>query len=132
MSNAPTAAPVRVVVADDDERLRDMLVGLLDDLGFDVIGSVPDGPSVLESCRRAVPDVVLLDNRMPGLSGSDTAARLREEHPQLPVVMLSAYDDPGLQAAARQAGAVAYLVKGCSASEIADTLDAAAGAARGA
>lgn len=120
---------IRVVVADDDDRLRDMLVGLLEDLGYDVTGSFPDGAAAIAFCASTPPDVVLLDHRMPQLSGAETAARLRAEHADLPVVMLSAYDDPGLQTAARQAGACAYLVKGCTAREITETLSAAVSAA---
>jgi len=127
MTAARSVRPVRLVVADDDERLRDMLVGLLDDLGYEVVGSYPDGLRAIEHCRVSRPDVVLLDHRMPGLSGAETAQRLHELDASLPVLILSAYDDAGLQNAARQSGVVDYLVKGCTAAEITAAIDLAAG-----
>ena len=118
---------IRVVVADDDARLLEMLSGLLDDLGYEVTAAVPDGQAAVDSCLQDRPDLALLDQRMPVMSGIEAAKQLHRLVPTLPVVILSAYDDAGLQQAARDAGAVTYLVKGCTASEIADVIDRAAG-----
>ncbi len=60
---------------------------------------------------------------MPGLTGADVAARLHEVLPELPVIMLTAYDGPGLQRAAQHSGVAAYLVKGCSAGEISAAIE---------
>lgn len=118
---------LRVVVADDDARLLEMLSGLLDDLGYEVTAAVPDGRAAVDRCLRDRPDVVLLDQRMPVMSGIEAAEQLHRYAPGLPVVILSAYDDAGLQDAARDAGAVSYLVKGCTASEISEAIDRAVG-----
>ncbi len=115
----------RLLVADDDERLLTMLAGLLEDLGYDVAATAPDGRSAVDRCLSDPPDVAILDQRMPGLSGIDAAKELKQRLPQLPIVILSAYDDPGLQEAALQAGVATYLVKGCSAAEIAAVIDRA-------
>lgn len=113
-----TTETIRVVLADDDTTVREMLVGLLEDLGYAVIAAAADARSAIEHCLSEPPDVVLLDHRMPLLSGSDAAAELHQRVPGLPVIILSAYDDPGLQSAASQAGVFRYLVKGCTAAEI--------------
>lgn len=118
---------LRVVVADDDERLLEMLSGLLDDLGYEVTAALPDGRAAVEHCLRDRPDLALLDQRMPVMSGIEAARQLNRLAPGLPVLILSAYDDAGLQEAARGAGAVTYLVKGCTASEISTAIDRAAG-----
>jgi CheY-like chemotaxis protein len=119
--------PTTVIVADDDERVREMLVGLLDDLGYRVAAAFPEAPAAIAACVDDPPDVVLLDYRMPGMSGTEATTRLRELVPALPVVLLSAYDDAGVQEAARAAGASAFLVKGCTAQEISDAIDEAVG-----
>lgn len=118
---------LRIVVADDDARLLEMLSGLLDDLGYEVTAAVHNGRAAVDRCLRDRPDVVLLDQRMPVMSGIEAAEQLHRRFPDLPVVILSAYDDAGLQDAARDAGAVSYLVKGCTASEISEAINRAVG-----
>ena len=79
---------------------------------------------------RERPDVVLMDLRMPEMSGIEAAAVLQESMPGLPVILLSAYDDPGLQERAAAAGVNTYLIKGCSAQSLnTAVLHAASGAA---
>ena len=65
--------------------------------------------------EQTMPDVVLMDVKMPGMSGTEAAGVLRRQHPGLPVVLLSAYADEGIVKAAREADVAAYLVKGCTA-----------------
>ncbi len=110
----------RVLIADDDAALRNVLAGLLEDLGWSVVGSVGDASTAVSESRRLDPDAVILDHRMPGLSGSSAVPLI-----DAPVILLSAYDDPSIQEAAVASGAVAYLVKGCSAGEIDAALTAA-------
>jgi two-component system response regulator YesN len=64
------------------------------------------------------PDVVLADLRMPRMTGLEVATALRVSSPDVPVIILSAYDDVGLQLAAERIPVAAYLVKGCSSREI--------------
>ena len=68
------------------------------------------------------PDVVLMDIKMEGMSGTEAAGVLRRQHPGLPVVLLSAYADEGIVKAAREAHVAAYLVKGCTAGELLSTV----------
>jgi DNA-binding NarL/FixJ family response regulator len=108
----------RIAVVEDDVELRDMLVGLLEDLDHEVVVARGDAIDLVGVCRTAGPDVVILDQRLPHVSGLDAAARLKAEFPDLPVIMLSAYDDRSLQEAAVAIGVSSYLVKGCTASEL--------------
>lgn len=119
---------IRIVLADDDDLVREMLSGLLDDLGYEVVSSSADGRTAIEQCLADRPDVVLLDHRMPTMSGAEAALELRDRLPELPVIILSAYDDAGLQQAARRSGVFRYLVKGCTAAEISDAISAAVAA----
>jgi DNA-binding NarL/FixJ family response regulator len=116
---------VRIVVADDDEGLRGILVGLLDDLGYQVEGAFGDAGAAIARCVSDTPDLVVFDQRMPGMSGLEAARTLQGLLPELPVILLSAYDDAGLQSAATAAGVSAYLVKGCSAADIVAAVDRA-------
>lgn len=121
MTDEGGAAP-RVLVVDDDDGIRQALCDLLREEGVDVVGAGADGTQAVEMAGELKPDVVLMDLRMPGLSGSEATAKIRAEQPNLQVIILSAYDDPALNKSAEEAGAYAYLVKGCSASLVRDVL----------
>ena len=112
----------RVIVVDDDDGIRQALRDLLTEEGVEVLGEASDGQGAIEMARDLKPDVVLMDLRMPGLSGSEATSLIRAEHPHIQVIILSAYDDPALNKSAEEAGAYAYLVKGCSASLVRDVL----------
>jgi len=73
---------------------------------------------------------VLMDVRMKPMSGTEAAGILRTQRPGLPVVLLSAYGDDSIVKAAREVEVVAYLVKGCSASELLETVSTAVSEAR--
>jgi len=118
-----TASPKpRVLVVDDDEGIREALRDLLREEGFEVAGEAGDGEEAVRAAKRLEPDVVLMDLRMPGLGGAEATAMIRKALPATQVVILSAYDDPALNRSADEAGAYAYLVKGCSASLVRDVL----------
>jgi YesN/AraC family two-component response regulator len=117
---------VRVLLADDEPVILDALRQLLEDFGYDVVGTARDGAEALNMAITTKPDVVIADLRMPELTGLELASRLRELLPRLPVIILSAYGDVGLQLAAEKVPVAAYLVKGCSSREIDGALRAAA------
>lgn len=106
------AADVRVVVVDDQDLVRDGLVSLLSQQeGIEVVGDAADGEHAVEVVTRVVPDVVLMDARMPVLDGVAATARLRDAVPTCRVVILTTFDDTDLVADALDAGAVGYLLK---------------------
>jgi DNA-binding NarL/FixJ family response regulator len=102
----------RVLVADDH---RLMLVAirraLAEATDFEIVGEVSVGSHVLPAARETKPDVVLLDLRMPELDGLACLKRLRKHDPSIAVVILSSYSDTAQIEAAREAGALGYVVK---------------------
>lgn len=113
---------LRVVVADDDEAVRNVLAHVLAEEGFDVVGLAADGAEAVELAESLTPDAVVLDVRMPLLGGIEAARRISPLGPAMRVVMLSAYDDPALQRDAADAGASCFLVKGCPLSELVEAV----------
>ena len=86
--------PLRVVVADDSVLLREGLLRLFDEAGFDTVGAFGDADTLMESLPELMPDVVVLDVRMPPTfrdEGVRAALRIRGEHPDVSVLLLSQY-----------------------------------------
>jgi serine/threonine-protein kinase PknK len=110
-----TASATRVVLADDDVLLREGLASLLERSGFDVVAQAGDGVTAIQSCREQVPDLLLIDIRMPPThttEGLEAAHAIRDEYPDMGVVVLSSYVEVehamGLLASGRRSG---YLLK---------------------
>lgn len=113
-------ARVRVLVADDQDIVRDGLVtvlGLIEEI--EVVGAARDGAEALALAAARRPDVVLMDLRMPVLDGAAATARLRQELPEVAVLVLTTFDDDESIAAALSAGARGYLTKDASRTDIA-------------
>ena len=103
---------LRVVVADDHPLFRQGIVRALRlSERFKVVAQTGDGTSALALIRSHVPDIAVLDVRMPGMDGIDVIAALARHGPPVPVVLLSAFDDDALIAAGLEAGAAAFLAK---------------------
>jgi two-component system, NarL family, response regulator DegU len=117
---------VRVLLADDHTVLREGLRRSLEAAGLKVVGEVGDGVEVLRAAERLLPDVILMDVSLPGQDGIEAAIQLRESLPEIRVVMLTMYADSRTLRDASRAGAVGYLVKDCTTSEIVDAVRAAA------
>ena len=110
---------IRVLVADDQKVVRDglsLLVGMLP--GIEVIGTAVDGEDAIRQARRDVPDVVLMDLRMPNCDGVEATRRIVRDQPSVRVVALTAYSDDERVFGALRAGARGYLTKDASAGEI--------------
>jgi DNA-binding NarL/FixJ family response regulator len=113
-------AAIRVLIADDQRVVRDglrTLLGLID--GIDVVGVAEDGEAAVALAHQAEPDVVLMDLRMPGGDGVEATRRLREELPDVRVLVLTTYADDDVLFPALRAGASGYLTKDAGADEIA-------------
>ena len=121
MSTSGEGKP-RVLIVDDDEGIRQALRDLLTEEGIEVVGEASDGQQAITVAAELKPDVLLMDLRMPVLGGSEATAAIRADRAETQVIILSAYDDPALSDGATEAGAFAYLIKGCSASLVRDTL----------
>ena len=110
---------IRVLVADDQKVVRDGLCALLGMIpGIEVIGAAVDGADAVRQARRQVPDVVLMDLRMPNCDGVAATRRIVRDQPSVRVVVLTAYSDDERVFGALRAGARGYLTKDASAEEI--------------
>jgi DNA-binding NarL/FixJ family response regulator len=128
MNPTPAAAPLRIIVADDQASVREGLVLLLDALpDIDVVASAADGQQALDLVARHEPDAVLLDLHMPVLDGIEATRRLAAEYPKVAVVVLTTYVDDTSVLEALRAGARSYLTKDADRTDIARALHAAAG-----
>jgi DNA-binding NarL/FixJ family response regulator len=118
----------RVLVVDDQTVVRDGLVLLLGLLpGLEVVGSAGDGDDAVRLVHEHLPDVVLMDLRMPRVDGVEATRRIKAAHPAVQIVVLTTYSDDESVFAALQAGARGYLTKDASAEEIARAIDAVRG-----
>lgn len=103
---------IRVVVADDNDDLREMLRILLDIEGIDVVGEAANGSDAIDLARELAPDVVLVDHHMTGMNGVEAAARLRSLDPDLRIILFTGTDDSSLDAQeAHEAGASVVVSK---------------------
>jgi DNA-binding NarL/FixJ family response regulator len=107
---------VRVAIADDSALFRSGLAALLHASGIEVVIEAADGPGLLEQVTRVLPDVAILDIRMPPTNtdeGLTTAEQLKESHPGVGVLLLSAYTETSLAARLLEidSGGIGYLLK---------------------
>jgi len=102
---------MRVLLIDDHALVRDGIAALLRSRGVEVVASVSSGAEGIKCAAALAPDIVLLDVRMPGMSGIETLANLRERGVATPVVMLTMSTEDADLGAALRAGAQGYLLK---------------------
>jgi response regulator NasT len=109
--SAEQVGPVRrVVIAEDEALIRLDLAEMLAEEGYDVVGEAGDGETAVALAEQHRPDLVVLDVKMPRLDGIAAAQRIAEQR-IAPVVILTAFSQRELVERARDAGAMAYLVK---------------------
>ena len=112
-------ASLRVLLVDDHALVRAGIRSLLRDIeGIEVVGEAADGAEALAIAVRERPDAVLLDIAMKGMSGLETAARFRELHPGVKVLILSMHASEEYVLQALRAGVVAYLIKDSATAEL--------------
>jgi len=109
-SSASSASTRRVVIAEDESLIRMDLAEMLAEEGYDVVAAVDDGEQAVARTEELRPDLVILDVKMPRLDGIAAAQRIASQR-IAPVVMLTAFSQRDLVESARDAGAMAYLVK---------------------
>lgn len=122
---APADPRIRVLVADDQPLIRRGMAMLLDAASdIQVVGQAADGMEVVELARRLLPDVVLMDLRMPRQSGVLATREITAALPRTRVMVLTTFDRDDLVFDAVRAGAQAYLLKDASEEEVLDTVRA--------
>jgi AmiR/NasT family two-component response regulator len=107
---AESPSPTRVVVAEDEAIIRLDLKELLQEEGYEVVGETGRGDEAVELVQRLRPDLVILDIKMPGLDGLSAARQIAGDR-LAAVLMVTAFSQRELVEQARDAGALAYLVK---------------------
>lgn len=111
--------PVRVAIVEDDAGLRESLVIILSTSeDFRCVGVFASGEEALTGIPPLRPEVVLMDIKLPGISGIECVARLKRRLPELSVVMLTVFEDSDKLFSALKAGADGYLVKSTPAEEL--------------
>jgi len=117
-------APLRVLVAEDEALIRMDLREMLEEEGYDVCGEAGDGATAVRLARELRPALVMLDVKMPVLDGISAAEQIVSER-IAPVVILTAFSQRDLVERARQAGAMAYLVKPFQKKDLLPTIEMA-------
>lgn len=102
---------LRILIADDEPITRMDLRELLEQAGYRVVGEASDGFDTIELCRSLLPDLVLMDVKMPLLDGLSAARCIHDEHLTDAIVLLTAYSDPEFVENARICGVSIYMVK---------------------
>jgi response regulator NasT len=121
---SPGSAPRRVVIAEDEVLIRMDLAEMLSEEGYDVVGQAGDGAKAIELAETLLPDLVILDVKMPVLDGIAAAERIATQR-IAPVVILTAFSQRDLVERARDAGAMAYLVKPFNKSDLVPAIEMA-------
>ncbi len=118
-------ANVRVIIADDHKIVREGVRAILERAGFEVVAEAASGREVVEQVNTHHPDVVLLDIRMPDGDGLQALETIKASHPDVRVIMLTTYANPGYLARAVTAGAAGYLTKEADPDQIVRAIRAA-------
>ncbi len=120
----PSNSSPRVVIAEDEAIIRLDLKELLEEEGYDVVGETGRGDEAIDLVRELVPDLVILDVKMPGLDGLSAARQITSER-LAAVLILTAFSQRDLVEQARDAGALAYLVKPFQKSDLMPAIEVA-------
>ncbi len=115
--------PIRVLLVDDHPIVRQGVRSVLaNHPDIEVVGEADGAATLFSSLDSAKPNVILLDIRMPGPSGIEITQRLKREHPEIKIIVLSTYDDDEFLLGALRAGAEGYLLKSASAQVLASAI----------
>jgi DNA-binding NarL/FixJ family response regulator len=103
---------IRLLIIDDHEMVREGLKAMLTaEPDFEIVGDVANAEQAFESIERLRPDVILLDVRLPGLSGIDVCRTVTERYPETAVIILTTFSDESLVTQSIHAGARGFIVK---------------------
>ena len=114
---------IKILIADDQELIRQSLLIILDNIpDFHVTDTAADGQEVIRCVKRERPDVILMDIRMPKMDGVICTQILKEQYPDVKLIILTTFDDDKYVFDALKYGASGYLLKGISMKELSDAI----------
>lgn len=114
---------IKLLIADDQQLIRDSLKIVLDtNATINVIGAVSNGVEVIRAVREKKPDVILMDIRMPEMDGVQCTQIIKENYPEIKIIILTTFDDDEYIFSALKYGASGYLLKGISMEELVDAI----------
>jgi DNA-binding NarL/FixJ family response regulator len=117
--------PIRIMVVEDHHVVRQGLVALLNTVsGLKIVAEAGNGKEAIELYAKHLPDITLMDLRMPELGGVEAIGTIRKQHPNARIVVLTTYDGDEDIYRALQAGARGYLLKGMTTQELVDAIRA--------
>lgn len=120
---AQATRPIRIVIAEDHAFVSESTRRLLSmEPDMEVVGEAADGAEAVELVERLSPSIVLMDIAMPNVDGIEATRRIREMRPELPVLILTAYDDDQYVFALIEAGAAGYLMKDIRGDQLVDSI----------
>jgi DNA-binding NarL/FixJ family response regulator len=117
---------IRLLIADDHEVVRSGLRSMFEGTTIKIVAEVATGQAAVKRALEEAVDVVLMDVRMPDGDGLTSLGRIKLDKPDLPILMLSTFDNPAYIARAVALGAAGYLLKGCTRSELIKAIETAA------
>ncbi len=111
--------PTRIILADDHSIMRAGLAKILkDEEDIEVIAQTEDGQETVEKVRELLPDIVIMDIRMPNLNGIEATRQIVKDHPKVKIIALSMHSGKKFVVEMLKAGACGYLLKDCAADEL--------------
>lgn len=114
---------IKVLIADDQELIRQSLeIVLSTKEGIEVTGTAKDGREVIRCIRKEKPDVILMDVRMPEMDGVQCTEIIKENYPQIKIIILTTFDDDEFVFSALKHGASGYLLKGISMDDLEEAI----------
>jgi len=117
---------IRIFLAEDHAVVREGLAELIGrEADLEVIGEAGDGEEVVRMVKQLHPDIVLMDISMPGRNGVEATRQIKEDAPQIKVLVLTAFDNPEFVTAMIEAGAVGYLLKDVRGKELTNAIRSA-------
>ncbi len=124
MTDDDARTPHRVLIAEDEALIRLDLAEMLREEGYEIVGEAGDGQEAVELAEQLKPDLVIMDVKMPRRDGIDAASEIASKR-IAPIVVLTAFSQRDLVERARDAGAMAYLVKPFQKSDLVPAIEIA-------
>jgi DNA-binding NarL/FixJ family response regulator len=121
----------KVLIVDDHQAFRDALKAMIDQQSdMAVVGEAENGKKAVALTRELLPDIILMDVKMPIMDGAEATTQILSALPDMKILALSIYADDGFMASIMRAGAVGYILKGCDSEELSNTIRRIAGSRR--